>query len=497
MMESPTDGMGPVRLCVSALSGGGGKTLLSLGLARLLARRGFAVKPFKKGPDYIDAAWLALAAGQSTTNLDPFFLEPPRLRGLFAASMGRFAEAGRQPATQAVALIEGNRGLYDGLDEHGSCSTAHLANLLECPVLLCIDCTKMTRTVAAVVQGVTHFADAPKIAGLVLNRVASPRHERILRAALREYADVPVVGAIPKLVEDFLPERHMGIASRGEDVAQDADRRLDRLADALAPHLDIDRLLALLREQPPLPLSASLPRGMPPSGTARPRIGYVEDAAFWFYYPENLEALADAGADLVRLPLLPGADGTQAASVWDSLDGLYIGGGFPEDYAAQLSVSPQLAQIAALSRAGLPIYAECGGFMLLARSLRCGEDVWPMSGVFDVDVEFCRKPQGLGYVQATVRAGNPFFPAGMPLRGHEFHYSRCIWPDAPPPFALALSRGQGMGQNDGQAGDGLVRNQTYAAYTHIFAPAVPCWARNFVLAAQAHANGTQGEVPCA
>jgi len=496
------------RLCVSALSGGGGKTLLSLGLARALCGRGMTIKPFKKGPDYIDAAWLGLAAGHAATNLDPFFLSPENVQRLFFSSL----EYVRAPAGgEVLALLEGNRGLFDGLDVEGSCSTAELARTLSCPVLLSLNCTKMTRTAAALVQGMLNFEPGLQFCGLVLNQTGSVRHETILRRILETYTDVPVLGALPRLSENPLPERHMGIASSGHTLSEDAQRRLDSMADHIRQHLDLDAVLAAARAAPdiPVPETMVMPAGetRPEAGphvlqtmvhdaqnpadqgsALRPRIGYVRDAALWFYYEDNLQALEDAGAELICLSLVGHEDRTaDAAIIWDNLDGLYLGGGFPEDCLPALSRSSRLAQLACLAAGGLPVYAECGGFMLLSRAIERDGNTWPMGGIFPVTTRFCSRPQGLGYVSGTVMAENPFFPTGLTLRGHEFHYSRCHWHGVPPQAAVHLERGQGMGPMDltaGLMGDGLVRWRVWAAYTHIFAPAVPCWAPNFVAAAR-------------
>lgn len=531
------------RICISALSGGGGKTLLSLGLARAFSRQGLAVQPFKKGPDYIDAAWLSLAAGRQASNLDPYFLPPARLRALFRHVMER--------SGARLALLEGNRGLFDGMDVRGSCATAELARTLDCPVLLSLDCTKMTRTAAALVAGVRNFEPGLRLAGVVLNQVASARHEGILREAITTYTDVPVLGAIPRLRENPLPERHMGLASLcGDELSPQAQEILEKLADVVRDHVDMERVLAIADDLPALPeepdfwdeaawagegavapsgagrsaachagtafaagagascegaaptgtLSVTSPRATTPDSTQTgrdegivasrcrtlrpadspepaPRIGYVRDRALWFYYEENLEALRRAGAELVRLSLL---DDTP----WPELDGLYLGGGFPEDWARELASSPHLARLATLAGEGLPIYAECGGFMVLASALERDGQRWPMSGIFPVETRFCPKPQGLGYVRADVVLPNPYFPQGSVLRGHEFHYSLCHEPAAVSgrlEHALRLRKGTGMGRDaEGHGRDGLVSGRVWAAYCHIFAPAVPGWAPRFV-----------------
>ena len=545
------------RLCVSALSGGGGKTLLSLGLTRALAAQGQTVKPFKKGPDYIDAAWLTMAAGRPATNLDPYMLPPERLKALFAHAMRKTrAQSG---ATEVLGMIEGNRGLFDGMDVAGSCSTAELARMLGCPIILSINCTKMTRTAAALVHGMTTFEPGLHFAGVVLNQVGTARHEALLRKVIEEYTDVAVLGALPRLKDNPLPERHMGIASCGDDLSPEARAVLDKLGGFVAEHINLEAVMAAARaaaiadpwpehaepfwtasgaaeavactaseyfSSVETPTDASFPAVPSPAensvGTlpdvqaampvCRPRIAYVRDSALWFYYEENLEALERAGAELVRLeivgphsgvwPVLRGEKPQHAEA--GEIDGLYLGGGFPEDCAADLSASPHLRTLAAWAGAGLPIYAECGGFMLLAQGIEREGVLWPMSNIFPVVAQFCGKPQGLGYVHGTVVEENPFFPKGLEILGHEFHYSRCCWQGAAPRHGLSLRKGQGMGREAEPCGqkrseaakltkapalDGLLRQSVWASYTHIFAPAVPCWAPNFVAAAARFAQG--------
>ncbi len=529
------------RLVVSGLSGGGGKTLVSLGLVRAFARRGLTVKPCKKGPDYIDAAWLGLAAGLTPTNLDPYFLTEARLRSLFI-----HAASGAD-----LALIEGNRGLYDGRDLEGSCSTATVARTLEAPILLALTVTKMTRTAAALIAGLATF-EPVHLAGIMLNRVSSSRHAALIRRSIETYTGIPVVGELPRLAENPIPERHMGLismhdenpaSSGGETLSQ----ILDRIASLLEAHADLDSILSIARSAPPLtaPPFWETPAGNPdPNGpssraaciTASPErlqatplrssaesvpekepspsgnrpadipvtIGYVRDAALWFYYEENLEALRRAGAHLVELSLL-------SPDPWPCslLNGLYLGGGFPEMVPDRLAASPHLEDLRKLSLANLPIYAECGGFMVLCHEIRINGQHYPMADLFPARAEFHQRPQGLGYVEATVERENPFHPKGCVLRGHEFHYSCCVPLGALEP-TLKLSPGVGMsGQGHRARGlaaplekdmispdlaswnqrlqghDGLLVRRTFAAYTHIFAPAVPHWADRFVAACRA------------
>lgn len=460
------------RIVISGLAGGGGKTLLTLGLCRALANDGLRIKPFKKGPDYIDAAWLARAARGVCSNLDPFFLDEDRLRALFGHNM-RHAD---------MAVIEGNRGLFDGRDAAGSCSTAAVARTLDAPVVLVINCTKMTRTAAAVAVGMAGF-EPYRLAGVVLNQVGTARHGALVRQCI-ENAGIRVLGALPRLRKNPIPERHMGLVcmdgstEKGREASDEtAEGILEYLANFVRENVD----LAAVREAGNLPSLACepfWPETVHTEEAAKARIGFVRDAVLWFYYPENLEALERAGAELVPVSLLD--DGP-----WPPLDGLYLGGGFPELYARELAGSARVRDLADLCAAGLPVYAECGGFMVLCREISVKGEKFPMAGVFPTRAVFESHPQGLGYVEARVERGNPFHPTGCVFRGHEFHYSRCEMLEALP-TDWHLSGGVGMGHGR----DGLSSGATFAAYTHLFAPVVPHWAENFVRTAERFAGRT-------
>lgn len=459
--------MEQARLVISGLSGGSGKTLVSLGLTRLFFRQGLSVQPFKKGPDYIDYAWLALAARRPAACLDPYFQDDTALFRQFASICDR------RPAE--LALIEGNRGLFDGRDVSGTCSTAHVAGLLKAPVILTMNCAKMTRTAAAIVAGMAAFEPDVRLAGVMLNNVANDRHASMLRQAIETYTDIPVLGVLPRLHDNPLPERHMGLALSRED--ENTHTLLDHLADLLAENANADAILDLARTAPALP-DVELPAVATKPDAARPRIGYVLDDALWFYYQENLDALRDEGAELVPLSLLDPAP-------WPEIDALYLGGGYPELFADVISTSPHLAEIRRLSESGRPVYAECGGFIILSEALLLGEGRHTLSGIFPVWSRSHKRPQGLGYVTARTIAENPFHPVGSTWAGHEFHYSSCEWPgDQLPPACLELEPGVGMYGKNGKRYDGLLTRRTYASWTHLFAPAVPHWAQNFVEAAR-------------
>ena len=454
------------RCILAGLSGGTGKTIVSLALTRAFARAGRTVAPFKKGPDYIDAKWLGLAARRPCSNLDPYFHSDAVLRSLLF----------HKSAGADLSLVEGNRGLFDGKDEQGSCSTAELARKLSTPVILAIDCTKMTRTVAAIVQGCAGFEPGLNLAGVILNRTAGERHRSVLVKSIEAHTDVPVLGLLPKITHDPIPERHMGLISDqeydGTDYG-DVDRALDSLADLADEWLDMDAIERVMTGAPDFgPRPGPLFPGDP--APKRARIGYVHDAALWFYYPENLEALEHAGAELVRLSVLDDAP-------WPDLDGLYLGGGFPEVFAGKIAGNGRvLAAIKGLADAGKPIYAECGGFMILCDWLEYEGARHAMAGVFPVGTTFCRRPQGLGYTEAMAERGSVFYPQGETVLGHEFHYSVCLDDRGKPgDSTMKMVRGKGvLGDRDG-----LLYKNTFAGYNHIHALSVPEWGDRFVKAA--------------
>ncbi len=452
------------RLVISGLSGGSGKTLASIGLSRLLTSRGLSVQACKKGPDYIDSAWLALATGRPAACLDPYFLNDSELLGHFFRSCAK--------AQADIAVIEGNRGLFDGRDVQGTCSTAHVARVLSAPVLITLNCAKMTRTAAAVIAGLASFEPGMRL-GVLLNNTAGQRHASMLRRCVEEYTDVPVLGILPRMTANPLPERHLGLNMPG--AAREREAMVEKLAGLIADNCDVYAIRDFAGSAPPLP-DAPAPSAPAPLGDGAPVIGYVRDDALWFYYQENLDALAEAGARLVPLSLLD-------ARPWPALDGLYLGGGYPELFAGEISASPHLAEIRSLSLACRPIYAECGGMMILARSLRLSSGTFPMADLLPLSVQFCPSPQGLGYVSVRTCAANPFHPVGSEWHGHEFHYSRCIWTGTLPECCLDVLSGKGMYEKNGRRFDGMLRRSTFACWTHLFAPAVPHWAPRFVQAA--------------
>jgi cobyrinic acid a,c-diamide synthase len=462
--ESAAPTAGLPRLVAAGLSGESGKTLVSLALLLEAGRRNIPAQAFKKGPDYIDASWLGWASRRPARNLDTFLMGFPRAVDSFA----------RHALPGGFNLVEGNRGLYDGVDARGTHSTAELAKALHAPIVLVLDATKMTRTAAALVLGCQRLDPAVPIAAVVLNQVAGARHERILREAIQAECRVPVLGAIPRVPADvLLPSRHLGLVTPQEQP--DCELLAERLREIVGGHLDFDGLLGISRQAAPLAIS-SAPLADPPNGSGL-EIGFFDDSAFCFYYPENLQALRAAGAALVAISSLT------AAQLPPGLDALYIGGGFPETHAAALSANTGLlASVRDAARRGLPIYAECGGLMYLSRALSWRGNRFPMAAVLPFEVDVSESPQGHGYVELLVDRPNPFFPLGAQLRGHEFHYSRIVPQAAPPATACAVVRGAGCGQ----ARDAAVTDNVWAAYTHLHALATPEWAGAMIRAARAH-----------
>lgn len=448
------------RVVIAGLSGDAGKTLVAVGLAGALRGRGLAVAPYKKGPDYIDAAWLGAAAGRPGRNLDTYLMP----REALGASLARAGNAD-------LILIEGNRGLHDGSDRQGTHSTAALAKQLRAPVVLVVDATKATRTLAACVKGCAVVDPELDIAGVILNRVATARHERVVREAFADLGGPPVLGALPKLGDDPLPSRHLGLVTAVEHG--ESARAIEQASKTIAAFVDLEAVLALARRAAavnfPPPEAVTVPDG------PAVRIGILRDEAFSFYYPENLEALVEAGATIVEASPL-------RSDALPAVDALYIGGGFPEVHVAGLSANEAFRRsVAAAASRGLPIYAECGGLMYLARELQVAGRGYPMAGVLDVVIEQTSRPQGHGYVEAVVDAPNPYFPPGTRLRGHEFHYSRPVG-EATIASVLRLERGTGLGRGR----DALVTGQIWASYLHLHALGTPAWAAGVVSAARGH-----------
>ncbi len=444
-------------IAVSALRGGSGKTILSLCLIAVWRKKGLKVIPFKKGPDYIDAGWLAHAAHHPCFNLDLFMMPPERIQNSFI-SHSKGAD---------VVLIEGNRGLYDGVDHQGTYSTAQLAKLLKTPVLLIVDCTKATNTIAAVVLGCQKMDPKVPIGGVVLNNIATGRQESLIRKAIKAVCNLPVFGAIPRLEKDLFPERHMGLTPFHEHLA--VKKSIASVKEIGSKYLDLDGIWKLAQKAGHLPgpkvHSPSLRIGRK---SARVKIGILKDSAFQFYYPENLEELEKRGAKLIPISAL-------REKKLPELDALYIGGGFPETHAIALSGNTGFRKsLRTAIEEGLPVYAECGGLIYLGKSLILKGRKHPMTGVFPLVFNLQKKPQAHGYTIIRVTKTNPFFPRNTLLKGHEFHYSNVIEINNKKNTYMAFNVQRGKGIKNSM--DGICYKNVLATYTHLHALGTPEWA---------------------
>ncbi|WP_295539642.1 cobyrinate a,c-diamide synthase [uncultured Thiohalocapsa sp.] len=427
-----------------------GKTTLGIGLARALRRRGHAVQPFKKGPDYIDPLWLSRAAGRDCLNLDYYTTPVAEIRSAFARALG--------PA--ALGLIEGNVALFDSMDVQGAHSNAELAKLLEAPVLLVVDVQGMSRSIAPLLLGYLAFDPALRIAGVILNKVGGERHEANLRRVVEHYTDLPVIGALPRQADMGIEERHLGLMPTNE--AQTADAMVDRIADVVAAHVDLNAVERMAATAPAQPEVMPPPAGRS-AGCASPvRIGIARDEAFGFYYPDDLAAFTAAGAELIAFS--PIAD----AQLPD-VEALFIGGGFPEVYMRELEANTTMRRaVADFIHDGNAVYAECGGLMYLTERLHWQERACRMCGVLRAEVAMHRRPQGRGYVHLAQTDAFPWPPqrggdSRVEIRAHEFHHSAIVSPDPDWAYGYRVLRGRGV---DGRH-DGIVRWNLLASYAHL------------------------------
>lgn len=458
------------RLVIGAPQGRSGKTTFTLGLLRAFARLGMAVQPFKKGPDYIDASWHTAAARCTCRNLDAFFMSNQEIcKSLSKQSIGK-----------SITIIEGAMGLYDGLDLKGSSSTAEIAKVTRTPVLLVVDATRMTRSIAAMVMGYQHFDPNVQIVGVVLNKVARPRHEKMARASIEEFCKIPVVGAIPKDINLCIPDRHLGLVTK--DEIDETEALLDYLADVMTKHVDLKEVFRLAQNAPELPqhseaIVPSMIKYTIKDKSITPKIGVIKDSAFSFYYPENIESLKDLGSDIVIINSLLDSKLPQ------DIDALYIGGGFPEVFAAQLENNRLLrGDIKRAGEMGLPIYAECGGLMYLGRSIRTSSQNYEMVGLLPFDTQMEAKPQGHGYTLMEANTDHLWFSEGTVIKGHEFHNSRIINLSPDVKFGYKVKRGYGInGQNDG-----ICYKNVFATYNHLHALGSPKWAESMVKLAMSY-----------
>jgi cobyrinic acid a,c-diamide synthase len=433
---------------------------VATGLLAALRRRGLTVSPHKVGPDYIDPGYHALAAGRPGRNLDPWLVGEDLIAPLFV-------HGATTPTPADIAVVEGVMGLFDGVTGRGSfASTAHVARLIAAPVVLVVDASGMSRSVAALVHGFATFDPDVRIGGVILNRVGTPRHAAILTSALAEVG-IPVLGAVPRRDDLVTPARHLGLVPAAERSAQ-AQATVAALGTAVAGAVDLDAVLALARSAPDVPAGDGV---LPPLEPAeqpshnRVRIAVAGGAAFTFGYAEQPELLAGAGAEVVTF------DPLTDEKLPDDVDGIVIGGGFPETYAGELSDNAAMrASVAAAVRSGVVVAAECGGLLYLGSML----DGWPMCGVIDIEAVMTERLR-LGYRAAVAASDSVLGPSGMRVHGHEFHRTVCT-PDA------ASVPAWHWADAGGTVTEGFVQGAVHASYLHVHWVGVPGIADRFVAA---------------
>lgn len=445
------------RLVIGAGQGRSGKTTFTLGLLRALANQGYHVQPFKKGPDYIDPSWMTFASGGvECRNLDAFMMDRKQITDTFI----------KHSIDKDMSIVEGAMGLFDGLDIEGSNSTAEIACLLDAPIILVVNCQRITRSVAALINGITSFDKRLKFGGVILNNVARARHQNIMTGSIEKYCDIEILGVLPKSSDIEIPDRHLGLIPAGE--MDSLHKRVDKLGSLVGDNVNIKRIIEIAKNASALDDSKEEKPIVVKEKTCH--IGVLRDRAFSFYYPENIESLAEAGAEIVYIDSMHDKH-------LPEIDGLYIGGGFPEVMAEEISANKSLlSEVKQAADEGLPIYAECGGLMYLAKNIVTFDATYPMVGVFDCDVKMEKKPQGHGYAIQKATASQPFFAPGEEILGHEFHNSRIINLPEDTKFAYETMRGKGIREGN----DGLVYNNVLACYHHLHAASVENWAVNFV-----------------
>jgi len=461
------------RIFISAALKSSGKTTVSIGLCAALKQRELVVQSFKKGPDYIDPYWLSQATGRDCYNLDFYTMARDEILSLMQ----------NKSSGADISLIEGNKGLYDGLDLDGSNSNAALATLTKTPVILVLNARGMTRGIAPLILGYQAFDKEVAIKGVILNRLGGSRHESKLRNVIEHYTDVEVVGAIHNDQRFNIDERHLGLVPGHEDPF--CTDKIELLAEAVNEQVNLDAVLNIAKQTEALPVANNVVEIQTCKGKKDIKLGLVRCSAFGFYYPDDLQALQSAGAEIIEI------DPCQQSTLPD-IDALFIGGGFPETHMSELESNKNLRMaIKSAIDNGLPAYAECGGLMYLARSIQWHEQTCQMVGCIDADIIMEKRPQGRGYVQLE-ETENSLWPkpadwldddseSNRIINAHEFHYSRFKVTDKNVQFAFRVKRGTGI---DGKS-DGYVYKNLLANYTHQRNTWNNPWAQRFIRFARA------------
>ena len=441
----------PSSIYLSAAHKSSGKTVVSLGLCAALKEQSLNVQPFKKGPDYIDPIWLSQASGSACYNLDFYNMSEIEIKQVFE----------QQSWDSDIAIIEGNKGLYDGMSVSGGDANADLAKLLNVPVVLVIDTNGITRGVAPLVQGYQAFDQSVNIAGVILNKVAGARHESKLISAIEHYTDIPVLGAIRRSKELIIDERHLGLVPANEIAKSSAF--IQTAAKHVSDQVDLDRLSQLGQYSAEMiPLAQPKESGL--------TVAIAKDSAFGFYYQDDLSLFQSLGVEIVYFDTL-------RDQYLPKADALFIGGGFPEMQLEALSNNTSLLQdIRSKINAGLPTYAECGGLMYLTRAISYQGRTYKMVGAIQADTVMTPKPIGRGYVQLAPTKEHPWSNVSQTIYAHEFHYSKLENIDTKTRFAYKVLRGVGVDNNH----DGVLVNNMLATYTHLRSVGGNRWVEQFV-----------------
>ena len=451
------------RILISAAHKSSGKTTVTIGLCAALHARALNVQSYKKGPDYIDPMWLSRASNRDCHNLDFQTMSNDEM----LATISLYSK------DADISIIEGNKGLFDGVALDGSNSNAAVAELTKSPIILVIDTQGMTRGIAPLLLGYQAFDKNINIAGVILNKVGGPRHEKKLRDVIKQYTNITVVGAVPRLEELNITERHLGLIPSNE--TEDTNKVIAKIAAVIEKHVDLDLLVKI----------ASCSEGLPATSyqitkEAKPltlKVGIARDAAFGFYYPGDLNAFKAEGVELIEFDTL---NDKQLPDV----DALFIGGGFPESWMDELEANSTLReQIKKAIESGLPVYAECGGLMYLSQSINWQGKKSQMVGAIPADITMNKKPQGRGYVslQQTQDALWKKEAHALDIYAHEFHYSGFknlgdLEANSEIKYAYDMKRGSGItGMHDG-----LVYKNLLANYAHLRDTSRYHWVSDFV-----------------
>ena len=446
------------RIIFAATQSGSGKTTITLGVLLALRKMGLRVQPFKAGPDYLDPLQHSAVCARISRNLDSWLMPPGAILELFT----------RNAKGANISVIEGVMGLYDGFRDTEYGSTAHLAKILGAPVILVLNAASFSRSAAAIVLGCKEFDKKVNLSGVILNNIGSPNHYHFTKSAIEKKTRIPVLGFLPKEFGIQLSERHLGLVPAQEKRPNEG--LYDKLRALVEKNIDLRRILRISRKSLGLrqDKTAYAPRGC---GKVRVNIAIAKDKAFNFYYQDNLDILEVLGARLVEFSPL------KDKSLPPGIDAMYIGGGYPELFSAQLSANRRMREaVSGYAKKGLPIYAECGGLMYLVKNIISFEGKsFPMAGVFNCAAVMADKRQALGYIEIEVKKDNILSRKGDKIRAHTFHWSYLKNLSKDIRFAYKVTKGK-----DRVYEDGLIKDNVLASYAHLHFASHINFAKNFI-----------------